>query len=159
MRNSYGVKNCGYDGVVIHGGHGFLFTQFLSSTYNKRTDEFGGSLENRAKFPIQILKAIREAGGKDFIIELRLVVDNGQVGAEHGVTPEETGKFVHMLEGIIDLVHISTGLYYDPVETHQFSSMFVPHGVNAELSIVKYETSSWSCRRNQQSRTDKQKKF
>lgn len=135
------VKNCGYDGVVIHGGHGFLFTQFLSSTYNKRTDEFGGSLENRAKFPIQILKAIREAGGKDFIIELRLSGDDGQVGAEHGVTPEETGKFVHMLEGIIDLVHISTGLYYDPVETHQFSSMFVPHGVNAKLSeIVKKYT-------------------
>lgn len=58
------IQNCGYDGVVIHGGHGFLFTQFLSSTYNKREDEFGGSLENGAKFPIQILKAIREATGK-----------------------------------------------------------------------------------------------
>ena len=55
------VKACGYDGVVIHGGHGFIFTQFLSPTYNKRTDAYGGSLENRARFPIQILKAIRKA--------------------------------------------------------------------------------------------------
>lgn len=136
------VKNCGYDGVVIHGGHGFLFTQFLSSTYNRRTDEYGGSLENRAKLPIQILKGIREAMGKDFIIELRLSGDDGYTGENHGVTPEETGKFVHMLEGIVDLVQISVGIYYDAVVTHQFSSMFVPHGVNAELAkIVKQYTS------------------
>lgn len=135
------VQNCGYDGVVIHGGHGFLFTQFLSSTYNKREDEFGGSLENRAKFPIQILKTIREATGKDFIIELRISADDGYVGENHGVTPEETGMFAHMLEGIVDLIQVSTGIYYDAVETHQFSSMFVPHGVNAGLSeIVKRYT-------------------
>lgn len=136
------VKNCGYDGVVIHGGHGFLFTQFLSSTYNKRIDEFGGSLENRAKFPIQILKSIRNELGKDFIIELRLSGDDGYKDEKHGITPEETGKFLHMLEGIIDLAHISAGIYYDAVYTHQSSSMFVPHGVNAVLSeiVKKYTT-------------------
>lgn len=135
------IQNCGYDGVVIHGGHGFLFTQFLSSTYNKRKDEFAGSLENRAKFPIQILKAIREVTGKDFIIELRVSADDGYTGDKHGVTPEETGKFAHMLEGIVDLIQVSTGIYYDAVETHQFSSMFVPHGVNAGLAeIVKKYT-------------------
>ena len=136
------VKNCGFDGVVIHGGHGFIFTQFLSSTYNKRTDEYGGSLENRAKFPIQILKAIRDAMGRDFIIELRLSGDDAYTDERHGVTPEETGKFAHMLEGIVDLIQISVGLYYDAVVTHQFSSMFVPHGVNASISaIVKKYTS------------------
>ena len=62
------AKVCGFDGVCIHGGHGFIFTQFLSAAYNKRTDAYGGSLENRARFPIQILKAIREAMGPDFII-------------------------------------------------------------------------------------------
>lgn len=135
------VQNCGYDGVVIHGGHGFLFTQFLSSTYNKRDDEFGGSLENRAKFPIQILKGIREATGKDFIIELRVSGDDGYTDEKHGITPEETGKFAHMLEGIVDLIQISAGIYYHPVDTHQFSSMFVPHGVNAGISeIVKRYT-------------------
>ena len=136
------VKACGYDGVVIHGGHGFIFTQFLSATYNRRTDAYGGSLENRARFPIQILKAIREAMGPDFIIELRITGDDGYTDARHGVTPEETGQFAHMLEGIVDLIQVSAGIYYDAIETHQFSSMFVPHGVNAPISaVVKRYTS------------------
>ena len=136
------VRACGFDGVVIHGGHGFIFTQFLSSTYNKRTDAYGGSLENRARFPIRILKAIREAMGPDFIIELRLSGDDGYTDARHGVTPEETGQFAHMLEGVVDLIQISAGIYYDAIETHQFTSLFVPHGVNAAISaIVKRYTS------------------
>jgi len=136
------VKNCGFDGVVIHGGHGFIFTQFLSAAYNKRTDAYGGTLENRARFPIMVLKAIRDAMGPDFIIELRLSGDDGWTDARHGVTPEETGMFAHMLEGIVDLIQISVGIYYDAVVTHQFSSMFVPHGCNASISaIVKQYTS------------------
>ena len=136
------VKTCGFDGVVIHGGHGFLFTQFLSATYNRRTDAYGGTLENRARFPIRILRAIRAALGPDFIIELRLSGDDGWRDGRHGVTPEETGKFAHMLEGIVDLIQISAGIYYDAINTHQFSSMFVPHGCNASISaIVKRYTS------------------
>lgn len=136
------VKTCGYDGVVIHGGHGFIFTQFLSAAYNRRTDAYGGSLENRARFPIQILKAIRDAMGPDFIIELRLSGDDGWRDERHGVTPEETGRFAHMLEGIVDLIQVSAGIYYDAINTHQFSSMFVPHGCNASISaIVKQYTS------------------
>ena len=136
------AKACGFDGVCIHGGHGFIFTQFLSATYNRRTDAYGGSLENRARFPIQILKAIREAMGPDFIIELRLSGDDGYTDARHGVTPEETGRFAHMLEGIVDLIQVSAGIYYDAIDTHQFTSMFVPHGVNAAISaVVKRYTS------------------
>ena len=136
------VKACGFDGVCIHGGHGFIFTQFLSSSYNKRTDAYGGSLENRARFPIRILKAIREAMGPDFIIELRLTGDDGYHDARHGVSPEETGQFAHVLEGVVDLIQVSAGIYYDAIETHQFSSMFVPHGVNAPISaVVKRYTS------------------
>lgn len=136
------VKTCGFDGVVIHGGHGFIFTQFLSATYNKRADAYGGSLENRARFPIRILKAIRDAMGPEFIIELRLSGDDGWRDGRHGVTPEETGQFAHMLEGVVDLIQISAGIYYDAINTHQFSSMFVPHGCNAAISaVVKRYTS------------------
>lgn len=53
------MQKAGFDGVLIHGGHGFLFTQFLSPLMNTRTDSYGGSLENRARFPLQILKAVR----------------------------------------------------------------------------------------------------
>ena len=133
------LKACGYDGTIIHGGHGFLFTQFLSPTYNKRTDKYGGSLENRARFPIMILKAMRDAMGPDFIIELRITGDDGYEG---GVTPEETGMFCHMIEGIVDSVQVSAGIYYGAIATHQFSSMFVPHGCNRSISkIVKQYTS------------------
>lgn len=133
------LQNAGYDGTVIHGGHGFLFTQFLSPDYNKRTDMYGGSLENRARFPIMILKKIREAMGPDFIIELRISGDDGYEG---GVTPEETGMFCRMIEGIVDSVQVSAGIYYDAIATHQFTSMFVPHGYNRSISkVVKQYTS------------------
>ena len=133
------IKAAGYDGTIIHGGHGFLFTQFLSPVYNQRTDEYGGSLENRLRFPKYILQSMRDAMGPDFIIELRLSADDGIPG---GITPEETGMVAHELEGIIDSVQVSTGLYYDAIATHQFTSMYVPHGINAELSkIVKQYTS------------------
>ena len=127
------MKNCGYDGVLIHGGHGFLFTQFLSPTYNKRTDEYGGILDNRAKFPIMILKGIRAEMGPDFLIELRISADDGYEG---GVTPDETGLFVAMLDGIVDSIQVSSGIYYDPVGTKQFPSMYVEHGYNAKLSAM-----------------------
>ena len=130
------VRACGFDGVCIHGGHGFLFTQFLSATYNKRTDEYGGTLENRARFPLRILREIRSAMGPEFLIELRISGTDAAEGGTGGVTPEETGRFLHMCEGVVDLAQISAGLYYDAIATHQFTSMFVPHGCNAAISAV-----------------------
>ena len=56
-------KDCGFDMVQIHAAHGWLFSQFLSSVENKRTDEFGGSLENRARFLLMALDAVREGVG------------------------------------------------------------------------------------------------
>lgn len=133
------MMNAGFDGIIVHGGHGFLLTQFLSPLYNKRTDEYNGSIENRAKFPMMILKAVREAIGEDKILELRLSGDDGQEG---GITPDETGQFCHMLEDFVDMIQISVGLYYDPVHTHQSSSMFIEHGCNAWASAIikKYTT-------------------
>ncbi|MCD8151937.1 MAG: pyridine nucleotide-disulfide oxidoreductase, partial [Clostridiales bacterium] len=77
------MVHAGFDGILVHGGHGFLFTQFLSKVTNTRTDMFGGSLENRARFPIQILKAIRDAIGPDHTLDLRISVETGPDG---GVT-------------------------------------------------------------------------
>lgn len=85
------MQKAGFDGILVHGGHGFIFTQFLSPLMNTRTDDYGGSLENRAKFPIQICKAIREAVGPDFLFELRIDGTDHQPG---GITPEETGRFI-----------------------------------------------------------------
>ncbi|UJF20751.1 NADPH-dependent 2,4-dienoyl-CoA reductase [Shewanella sp. OMA3-2] len=75
------ARKAGYDGVEVMGSEGYLINQFISSRTNKRTDEWGGSYQNRVKFPLEIVKAIREKVGKDFIIIFRLsmldLVDNG----------------------------------------------------------------------------------
>ncbi len=65
-------KECGYDGVEIHGAHGYILCQFLSSEINHRTDEYGGNLENRARLILEIAQGIREACGDHFLLGLRL---------------------------------------------------------------------------------------
>ena len=132
------MQKAGFDGVLIHGGHGFLFTQFLSPIMNTRTDEYGGSLENRARFPKQILKSIREAVGPDFLVELRIDGTDHQPG---GITPEETGQFIQWVEEYLTSVHITCGIYEDSVKSGTESSMFHEHGLNIEdAAIVKKYT-------------------
>lgn len=133
------MQKAGFDGVLLHGGHGFIFTQFLSPLINQRTDEYGGSLENRAKFPIQIIKTVREAVGPDFLIELRIDGTDHQPG---GITPDETGQFIQMVEPWLTSVHITCGIYEESVKSGTESSMFHEHGLNIEpASIVKKYTS------------------
>jgi 2,4-dienoyl-CoA reductase-like NADH-dependent reductase (Old Yellow Enzyme family) len=66
------AQQCGYNGVEIHGAHGYILCQFLSSTYNRRKDAYGGSLENRSRLLFEIVKGIRSACGSDFLIGVRL---------------------------------------------------------------------------------------
>lgn len=66
------AQKSGYDGVEVHGAHGYILTQFLSSKINKRTDEYGGSLENRARLLFEIINGIREACGSEFLLGVRL---------------------------------------------------------------------------------------
>lgn len=131
------MQKAGFDGVLIHGGHGFLFTQFLSPLMNTRTDEYGGSLENRAKFPIQVIQAIRAAVGEDFLIELRIDGTDHQPG---GITADETGQFIQWVEDYITSVHVTCGIYEESVKSGTESSMFHPHGLNIEpaATVKKY---------------------
>jgi 2,4-dienoyl-CoA reductase-like NADH-dependent reductase (Old Yellow Enzyme family)/NADPH-dependent 2,4-dienoyl-CoA reductase/sulfur reductase-like enzyme len=131
VTSAFFMKAAGFDGVMIHAGHGWLLHQFLSLRTNSRTDEYGGSLENRAKFPIQLIKNVRAAMGKDFIIEIRV---SGDECTENGMKVNETAEFCKMIEGFVDIIHVSVGLYRDPVLSGQFSSMFAPHGLNEGLS-------------------------
>jgi len=66
------AKKCGYDGVEVHGAHGYILTQFLSPEINNRTDEYGGSLSNRSRLLFEIVDGIREECGKDFLLGVRL---------------------------------------------------------------------------------------
>ena len=126
-------KMAGFDGVLIHGGHGFLFTQFFSPLSNQRTDAYGGSVKNRMRFPLMILRAVRERVGEDFLIELRI---SGSERMEGGVTPEMMGEFVSELSGLVDILHVSSGHYFHSLRTREFSSVYHPHGCNLDLIKV-----------------------
>jgi 2,4-dienoyl-CoA reductase-like NADH-dependent reductase (Old Yellow Enzyme family)/thioredoxin reductase len=127
------MKEAGFDGVMIHAGHGWLIHQFLSARTNRRTDEYGGSLENRARFPLALIKAVREAMGKDFIIEIRV---SGDECEENGMGVEETAEFCKMAEPYVDIVHVSVGTYRNPIHSGEFSSMYHEHALNAKYSKV-----------------------
>ena len=129
------MKAAGFQGVFVHGGHGWLIGQFLSNRNNKRRDEYGGPIENRARFPLAILQAIRERCGSDFLIEIRL---SGQENLPDGITIDETVEFCKLLEGkgLVDLIHISAGHYYSPSRSHEFSTIFTPNGLNADYAAA-----------------------
>ena len=71
------AKKAGFDGIEIHGAHFYLVSDFLSPLYNKRTDEYGGNDENRARFLIETLGKIREKVGNDFIVGIKLNCEEG----------------------------------------------------------------------------------
>lgn len=127
------MQEAGMDGVMIHAGHGWLLHQFLSPRTNRRTDRYGGSLENRSRFPLALLKAVREAMGPDFILEMRVSGDECEEG---GMKPEETAAFCHMAEEYVDLIHVSVGTYRNPILSGEFSSLFQPHGLNADAAAI-----------------------
>ncbi len=127
------AKDAGFDGILIHGGHGWLFSQFFSPLENTRTDEYGGSLENRFRFPLEILRALRETVGEDFIIELRISGSDRWPG---GTTAEDMAEFSTHLSGLVDILHVSSGHYYRSYRTLEFSSLYTKHNCNVELAAV-----------------------
>ena len=103
------AKRVGYDIVEVHGAHGYLITQFISPFMNKRTDEFGGSLENRMRFPLEIIKAVRQVVGPDFPIGFRLSADEFVPG---GVTLKESPTIARMLEAAgVAYINVAAGIF------------------------------------------------
>ena len=126
------LKTAGYDMVFLHGGHGWLLDQFVSPLYNKRTDEYGGSLENRAKFPLMVIDRVRQRCGEDFLIEYRI---SGSEEIEGGLSKAEGIEFAKLLDGRVDLIHVSAGLDTEEVQAvHTHPTMFLPHGVNVHYA-------------------------
>lgn len=124
------AKRAGFEMIMVHGGHGWLINQFLSPYFNKRTDKYGGSLENRVRFAQEVLDSVREAVGPGFPIEFRL---SGSELFEGGYDLAEGIEIAKLLESRIDLLHVSAGTYQRGFGiTHP--SMFVPHGCNVYLA-------------------------
>ena len=126
------LKTAGYDMVLLHGGHGWLLDQFISPLSNKRTDAFGGSMENRARFPLMVIEKIRQACGDDFLIEYRM---SGSEEIEGGLTKEEGIAFAKLIDGEVDLIHVSAGMDTEEAQAvHTHPTMFLPHGVNVHYA-------------------------
>ena len=105
-------KETGFTGVQIHAAHGYLISSFLSPIANKRTDEWGGSLENRARLLLAIVRAVRDVVGKAFPISVKLNSADFQKG---GFAPDESEEVALKLEAAgVDLLEISGGSYESP---------------------------------------------
>jgi NADPH-dependent 2,4-dienoyl-CoA reductase/sulfur reductase-like enzyme len=124
------AKRAGFEMLMVHGGHGWLLNQFFSPYFNKRTDEYGGSLENRCRFAIEVLQEVRKAVGPRFPIEFRM---SGSELFEGGYDLEEGVRIAQQIEPYIDLLHVSAGTYQRGFgDTHP--SMFKEHGCNVYLA-------------------------
>lgn len=109
------VKECHFDGVQIHGAHGYLVSQFLSKVHNKRKDQWGGPLENRMRFVLEVYKAMRLKVGENFPIGIKL---NSADFGRGGFTHEEAVRVAKTLSDHgIDLIEISGGTYESTVMT------------------------------------------
>jgi len=104
------AREAGMDGVQIHGAHGYLITQFMSPSTNKRTDDYGGSLENRMRFPLEIVEAVRSTVGKDYVVGIRVSADEFVPG---GITLDDFLEMATILDrtGMLDYMSVSTGTY------------------------------------------------
>lgn len=125
-------KQAGVDMVLIHGGHGWLLGQFMSPTMNKRTDRWGGCLENRMRFSLLVIEKIRKACGNNYPIEFRMSgaeLVKGGYGIEDGI------EMAKALDGKVDIIHVSAGVHEDDdVFTMTHPSMFLEHGSNVHLA-------------------------
>jgi len=113
------ARDAGLDGVELHGANGYLITQFLSSAINDRTDEYGGSLENRARFVLEIVRAIRARVGDDFHLQMKISVQelNDAVaffgtGPSGNTAAESVQVCQWLVDAGVDAIHVSTGSFF-----------------------------------------------
>ncbi|MFC2058334.1 NADH:flavin oxidoreductase [Chloroflexota bacterium] len=102
------AKSAGFDGVQLHSAHGYLLGQFLSTAFNRRRDEYGGDVPNRARFHLEVYEAIRKAVGKDYPVLIKM---NCQDFVKNGLSLEDSIRVAKLLENAgFDAIEISGGL-------------------------------------------------
>jgi 2,4-dienoyl-CoA reductase-like NADH-dependent reductase (Old Yellow Enzyme family)/pyruvate/2-oxoglutarate dehydrogenase complex dihydrolipoamide dehydrogenase (E3) component len=131
------AKNAGFDGVELHGAHGYLISEFLSPYSNKRTDAYGGSFENRSRMARETIEKVRAAVGVDFIIGFKINADEWLGGA--GLPPSEAREFVRSVQGMIDYACCSAGTY-ETMSSCQICSEYVPSGLLLPLAAEMKRT-------------------
>jgi 2,4-dienoyl-CoA reductase-like NADH-dependent reductase (Old Yellow Enzyme family)/thioredoxin reductase len=123
-------KEAGFEMLLIHAGHGWLLHQFLSPATNKRTDEYGGILENRTRLALEVIDKVRSVVGPGFPLELRM---SAEEYLDDGYSFDEAIQFAKLVESNIDLLQVSTGAHEGSFDkTHP--SAFVERGVNVHYA-------------------------
>ena len=131
------LVKAGFDMVTFHCAHGWLMGQFLSPYFNTRTDEYGGSLENRMRYPLEILKAIYDNYHGKIAIDMRV---SGRSGVPESIRPQEEDfqdvlAYVKAAEPYLDMVNISAGFIpFLPSLNYMIQSYLVPHLTNVEFA-------------------------
>ena len=128
------AKKSGYDGVEVHGAHGYILTQFLSSTINKRKDKYGGSLDNRSRLLFEIVEGIRKACGKKFLLGVRVSPER------FGMKLQEIKEICQRLidEGQIDFLDVSLWDSFKLPEEEDFQTLsLLEHFTKLDLKNVK----------------------
>ena len=131
VKSAVFCKRAGLQGVEVHASHGYLPQQFLSPNVNKREDEYGGSLENRMRFLLEIMRAVKNAVGKDFAVGVRLSPDL----VENGVNVAENQQVVERLqqESLVHFINLSLGSYYTMPRI--WAGMHEPAGYELPTSV------------------------
>jgi len=113
------AREAGLDGVELHGANGYLITQFLSSAINDRKDEYGGALENRARFVLEVVRAIRKRVGSDFHLQMKIsAVEHADAVSFFGIGPagntldDSVRVCQWLVEAGVDAIHVSTGAFF-----------------------------------------------
>jgi 2,4-dienoyl-CoA reductase-like NADH-dependent reductase (Old Yellow Enzyme family)/thioredoxin reductase len=125
------LVNLGYDGILLHFGHNIPIAQFLSPLTNKRTDQYGGSFENRMRYLVEILKAIREKVGDKLFIDIRMSVDEFKEG---GITIQEGIKMAKVFSRYADIIQASCGMINPELMCRTHPCDFLPPNPNVYLS-------------------------
>ena len=123
-------RDAGFEMLLIHAGHGWLLEQFLSPSTNSRDDEYGGTLENRARLTLEVIDAVRSAVGQGFPLELRI---SAEEYLEDGYAFPDAIEFSKLFAPKIDLLQVSTGSHHGSFDkTHP--SMFAERGANVHYA-------------------------
>lgn len=125
------LQKAGFDMILLHFGHNLQVGQFLSPLTNHRTDQYGGSLENRARFAVEIIDAIRAAVGRKLLLEVRISGTEYEPG---GIEIQEAIAFAHMIESKIDLIQFSAGMHNPKWMTTTHPCGFLPTTPNVWLA-------------------------
>jgi 2,4-dienoyl-CoA reductase-like NADH-dependent reductase (Old Yellow Enzyme family)/thioredoxin reductase len=125
------LREIGFDGIMLHFGHSIPVAQFLSPLTNRRADEYGGSLENRCRYPLEILAGVRAAVGKDSIIEARI---SGSEFESGGIDAEEGLRIAELLQENANIIQVSAGMHNPDWMTHTHPCGFLPPMPNVYLA-------------------------